>query len=131
LVLKLQQGNREGQSELTLLISIKQQFTSTEQKGTTMKALQIAAAATLLTLAACGGSGDDKLGDQAADVADAKADQMDAAADTTTGAQKDALEAQADATREAGEAREEAIDDADVNANAMTDAQKKAVAEGQ
>ena len=96
-----------------------------------MKAIQIVAAATLLTLAACGGSGDDKLGDQAADAAEAEADQIDAAADVTSGAQEDALEAQADATRKAGEAREEAIDDADVNADAMTDAQKKAVAEGQ
>ncbi len=81
-------------------------------------------AAACLALGACGGQGDDKLGEQAQENAENKADQLDAMADNTTGAQEDSLEAQADATREAGEAREEAIDDADVNADAMTNAQK-------
>jgi hypothetical protein len=80
-----------------------------------------------LALAACGGSGDDALGEQAQENMENKADALDAAADNTSGAAADSLEAQADATREAGEAKEEAIDDADLNADAMTPAEKNAV----
>ena len=94
------------------------------------KPLLAALAVTCLSLAACGGQGDDKLGDQAHDAAENKADQLDAAADNTSGAAEESLEAQADATRAAGDAREEAIDDADVNADAMTNAQKGAVING-
>ena len=47
-----------------------------------------------------------------------------------TGAAKDATEARADAVRAAGDAKEEAIDDADVNADAMSNAQKKAAVDG-
>ena len=85
----------------------------------------------LIALSACGGKGDDSLGDNAADAADAKADNLEAAADNASGAQEDALEAQADATREAGEKREEAIDDADVNAQALSNGQKDALVNGQ
>lgn len=84
-------------------------------------------AAACLALGACGGSGDDALGDKAAENAENKADQLDAMADNATGATEDSLEAQADATREAGEAKEEAIDDADVDAGAMTNAQANSV----
>ena len=73
-------------------------------------------------LAACGGKGDDKLGDQAAQAADNKADALEATADN--------LEDQAEAIRDNGEEREEAIDDADVNADAMTNSQKAAVING-
>lgn len=59
----------------------------------------------LMALSACGGKGDDSLGDNAAEAADSKADNFEAAADNATGAQEDALEAQADATRESGEQR--------------------------
>ena len=91
------------------------------------KYLAPALAASLLSLASCGGQGDDSLGDNAADRADAQADVLDAAADNTANeVQEDALEAQADALRETGERKEEAIDDADVNADAMTPAQKEA-----
>jgi hypothetical protein len=83
-----------------------------------------------LSLAACGGQGDDKLGDQAHDAAGNRADALDAAADNASGAAEESLEAQADATRAAGDAREEAIDDADVNADAMSNAQKEAVVNG-
>ena len=97
-----------------------------------MKFMMTAAAgALLLTLAACGGKGDDALGDNAAEAADAKADNLDAMADNASGAREDSLEAQADATREKGEAAEEAIDDADVNADAMTPAEKNARVNGQ
>lgn len=43
---------------------------------------------------------------------------------------RSAMEAQADAVREGGGAREEAIDDADVGAGAMTPAQKDALVKG-
>lgn len=86
--------------------------------------------AACLTLAACGGKGDDKLGEQAQEAAENRADAIDATADTMTGAAKDATEARADAVRAAGDAKEEAIDDADVNADAMSNAQKKAAVDG-
>ncbi len=88
-----------------------------------MKKLSFAlVGAAALALAACGGKGDDSLGDNVADNYDAAADTLDEAADNATGAEADALENQADALREEGEAKEEAIDEADVNAanvNAM------------
>jgi predicted small lipoprotein YifL len=90
-----------------------------------------AVAAMMLSLAACGGKGDDKLGDQAEQAADNRADAMDATADNMTGTDRAAMKADADATRAAGEAREEAIDDADVNAHAMSNAQKAAIINGQ
>jgi hypothetical protein len=95
------------------------------------KLLTIATSSCLIALSACGGNGDDALGDNAADAAEAKADNLEAAADNAaTPAQERALEAQADVVEQAGEAREEAIDDADVNAQAMTPAQKEAVVNG-
>lgn len=77
-----------------------------------------AVAAALISLSACGGQGDDTLGDNAADAAEAQADNLEMMADNATGAEAANLEAQADATEEAGEAREEAIDESDVNAAA-------------
>lgn len=95
-----------------------------------MRIMLLAAVSVLsLTLASCGGKGDDKLGEQAQESMENKADAMDAAADNMTGPAEDAMEAQADATREAGAAKEEAIDDADVNADKLTPAQKKAAIE--
>lgn len=88
------------------------------------------AGAGFLALAACGGQGDDSLGENAQEALENKADALDAAADNATGAQEESLEAQADALREQGDAKEEAIDDSDVNADAMTDAQKNAVVNG-
>ncbi len=84
-----------------------------------MKKLSFAlVGAAALALAACGGKGDDSLGDNVADNYDAAADNLDAAADNAAnGAESDALENQADALREEGEAKEDAIDDADVNAS--------------
>lgn len=87
--------------------------------------------ATFLALAACGGQGDDKLGEQAQEAAEDRADAMDAAAENMTGASEDMMEAKADATRQAGAAREEAIDDSDINAGALTNSQKNAMAQGQ
>lgn len=71
----------------------------------------------LLALAACGGQGDDSLGDNVADNADAVADNLEAVADNTSNeAVAENLNDKADAIRESGEDKEEAIDDADVNA---------------
>ncbi len=70
-------------------------------------------------LAACGGTGDDKLASRVEDAAENRADQLEATADN--------LEDRAEQVRENGEERAEAIDDADVNAQAMTNEQKAAI----
>ncbi|MES2422102.1 MAG: hypothetical protein V4595_12535 [Pseudomonadota bacterium] len=89
-----------------------------------MKKLAIATmiAAIALPLAACGGKGDDKLGSQVEKAADNRADALAAAADN--------LEDQAKAVRKDGERQSDAIDDADVNAQAMPQAQKDALVNG-
>ena len=76
--------------------------------------------AAALALSACGGQGDDTLGDNVADNYDAAADNLDAMADNAAnGAEEATLENQADALREEGDAKEDAVDDADVNAQAV------------
>ena len=91
--------------------------------------LNVALGAAALTLAACGGQGDDAAGDNVADAAEAQADNLEAAADNTSNeAQADALENRADAIEDAGEAKEEAIDEADVNAQGMSPQQQNQVA---
>lgn len=81
--------------------------------------LPIAAA---LALAACGGKGDDKLGDRVEQAADNRADALEAQADN--------LEDQAKAVRKTGEQQEDAIDAADVNAQAMSNGEKEALING-
>ena len=86
-----------------------------------MKIITTATAAALtLALAACGGNGDDALGDRAADHADNQADALEA----------NGMDDLADNVEEMGERREDAIDDADVNAAAMTPAQQNALVNG-
>lgn len=76
--------------------------------------------AATLTLAACGGSGDDALGDAAADQDEARAEALE----------DNGMDAAAERVEDSGYAREEAIDDADVNADAMTTAQQNALVNG-
>jgi len=83
-----------------------------------------------VALAACGGRGDDKLGEQAKEAAENKADKMDAMAINMSGTSEDLMQAKADATREAGDAKEEAIDRSDVNADSLTPAEREKVING-
>ena len=86
-----------------------------------MKKLSFAVVgAAALALAACGGKGDDALGENVQENLEAQAENLDAAADNTANAaEAAALENQADALEEKGEKAEDAIDDADVNAAAV------------
>lgn len=83
-----------------------------------------------LTLSACGGKGDDKLGEQVQEAAENKADKMDTMAGNMSGTSEDLMQAKADATREEGDAKEEAIDDADINAEALTPAERAKMING-
>lgn len=90
-----------------------------------MKTKMVAAAtlaAMALSLAACGGKGDDKLGSEVEKSYDNRADALEQTADN--------LEDQAKQLRKSGEQQADAIDDADVNAQAMTDEQKAALKNG-
>ena len=79
-----------------------------------------ALAAGLFSLAACGGQGDDSLGENVQENAEAQADNVEAMAENASNeSQEDALESNASAIREKGEEAEEAIDDSDVNAAAV------------
>ena len=81
------------------------------------------AGAAFLALAACGGQGDDSAGENVQEAYENQAEQLEEMADNTTNdVQAEALENQADVLEETGEQKEEAIDDADVNA-AGTNAQ--------
>jgi hypothetical protein len=88
--------------------------------------------ASFLALASCGGDGDDALGENAAEAAEAQAENMEAVADVQSNeAVAGALENQADAVEKAGEAKGEAIDESDVNAHALSNAQKEAMTNSQ
>lgn len=86
-----------------------------------MKKLSFAiVGAAALALAACGGQGDDALGENVNDNYEAAADNLEMMADNAaTEGEAEALENQADQLEETGEAKEEAIDEADVNAAAV------------
>ena len=70
-----------------------------------------------IALAGCGGQGDDALGENVQENMEAQAENLDALAANAGDAEAEALGNQADQLREEGEQREEAIDDADVNAS--------------
>jgi hypothetical protein len=70
-----------------------------------------------LALAACGGQGDDSLGENVQENMESQADNLDAlAADAANQAEAEALGNQAEQLRDEGERAEERVDDADVNA---------------
>ena len=70
-----------------------------------------------IALAGCGGQGDDTLGENVQENLENQAENLDALAANAGDAEAEALGNQADQLREEGERREEAIDDADVNAS--------------
>jgi hypothetical protein len=73
--------------------------------------------AAALALSACGGQGDDSLGENVQENYEAASENLEAMADNTGNAAEAAtLENQADALEAEGARKEEAIDDADVNA---------------
>ena len=73
--------------------------------------------AAALALAACGGKGDDALGENVQENYENAAENLDAmAANTSNAAEAEALGNQADALANEGARKEEAIDEADVNA---------------
>ena len=76
-----------------------------------------------IALAGCGGQGDDALGENVQENYEAAGENLEAMADNTgNAAAAEALGAQADALKEEGERKEEAIDEADVNAENQAEA---------
>ena len=71
-----------------------------------------------LALAGCGGQGDDSLGENVQENMEAHGENLEPAADNAANpAEAQSLEQQADQLKAEGERKEEAIDDADVNAS--------------
>jgi hypothetical protein len=71
-----------------------------------------------LALAACGGQGDDSLGENVQENFEAASENLEAVADNSTNSAEAAtLENQAEALETEGARKEEAIDEADVNAS--------------
>lgn len=77
-------------------------------------------AAGLLALAACGGRGDDALGENVESAFDNRAEALEAQADN--------LEAQAENLRDEGDRKEDAIDDSDVDATQLNATDKARIA---
>ena len=76
-----------------------------------------------IALAGCGGKGDDALGENVQENYEAAGENLEAVAENTdNAAAAEALGAQADALKEEGERKEEAIDEADVNAQNQAEA---------
>lgn len=81
-----------------------------------------------LALAACGGKGDDTLGEQVQENYENAAENLEAMAENTANpAESAALENQADALEAEGARKEEAIDNADANAATTTAAEVNAM----
>ena len=84
-----------------------------------MKKMSFAlAGAASLALAACGGQGDDSLGENVQENYEAASENLEAMAENTANSAEAAtLENQAEALETEGARKEEAIDEADVNAS--------------
>jgi ABC-type glycerol-3-phosphate transport system substrate-binding protein len=79
--------------------------------------------AAALALAACGGRGDDSLGENVQENYDSASENLEMMAENTTNeVAADTLQNQAQALETEGERKEEAIDDADVNASNTAEA---------
>ena len=79
--------------------------------------------AAALALSACGGKGDDSLGENVQENYENAAENLDAmAANTANAAEAEALGNQADALKAEGDRKEDAIDKADVNAQNSAEA---------
>jgi hypothetical protein len=111
-------GNRCGAGGVGTGLEGRRDIAVVLNKGTIMKKISFAlVGAASLALSACGGKGDDSLGENVQENYENAADNLDAAAGNATGTEADALGNQADALRDEGARKEEAIDDADVNAS--------------
>ena len=96
---------------------------SRSNEGIKMKKISFAlVGAASLALAACGGQGDDALAENVQENYDNAAENLGEAADNATGTEAATLENQSDALEAEGERKEEAIDDADVNASSADSA---------
>jgi hypothetical protein len=85
-----------------------------------MKKIVLAAfAVPMFALAACGGKGDDKLGEQAQEAMENRADNALANGSIS--------EKEADQMKDRANEKEERIDDSDVNADALSNEQKNAI----
>ncbi|MBA2918418.1 hypothetical protein GON01_05460 [Sphingomonas sp. MAH-20] len=85
----------------------------------------------LLLLAACGGSGKDRIAQRVEDDAENRAAAMEQASETMTNALRaNATQQQANIVRSAGEDRAEAIRESDLDAGALTQQQKNAIVAG-
>lgn len=78
--------------------------------------------ASFLALAACGGKGDDNAAEQVEQAFENQADALDRAAENASGAVEERLEDEAEVYRRTGEAAAEAIDDVDLNTQAIVNA---------
>ena len=94
------------------------------------KALVFATTLAALSLAGCNKSPSDKLADRVENAGDARADNMEARADSLQ-AQADMLDNRAEQVRDTAESRSDAIKAADMNVQAMDQAQRDAIVANQ
>lgn len=80
-----------------------------------MKRLSLLIAPALLSLAGCGGEGDDAAAENVKQAFENSAEQLEAAAENASGATRERLEDEAEVMRETGEAAADAVDDVDLN----------------
>jgi hypothetical protein len=87
-----------------------------------MNMLKLVTGAAFLSLAACGGQGDDKAAKEVEQAFENRAQELDKAAENASGAAEERLEDEAEVYRVTGEAAADAIDEVDLNAEATTEA---------